>query len=34
MFLPGDNAKKVIVDVKSILDKQLVTRLGYRYWNL
>ena len=34
MFLPGDNAQKVIIDVKSILDKRLVTDLGYRYWNL
>lgn len=34
MFLPADNAEKVIIDVKSILDKKAICRLGYRYWNL
>ncbi len=34
MFLPGDNAGKVIIDVKSILDKQRICQMGYRYWNL
>ncbi len=34
MFIQGDNSQKVIIDVKSILDKQMISRMGYRYWNL
>ena len=34
MFLPGDAREKVIIDVKSILDKQMLRQKGYRYWNL
>lgn len=34
LFIRGENSKKVIVDVKSILDKEQITSLGYRYWNL
>lgn len=33
-FKPGDNSEKVIVDVKSILDKKAIKASGYRYWSL
>lgn len=34
MFKNISNNKKVIIDVKSILDKKLIDSLGYRYWRL
>ena len=34
LFIEGNNNEKVIVDVKSILDKKQVTDQGYRYWRL
>ena len=34
MFAPGPNADKVIIDVKSTLDKAAVTAAGYRLWRM
>ncbi len=34
MFAAGENDQKVIIDVKSILDKTALTLKGYRYWRL
>lgn len=34
MFKAGDNSEKVIIDVKSILNKEKVEKAGYRYWRL
>lgn len=34
MFLPSVTGEKVIIDVKSILDKQMLRQKGYRYWSL
>ncbi len=34
MFIQSDNSQKVIIDVKSVLDKHMINRMGYRYWNL
>lgn len=34
MFKAGDNSEKVIIDVKSILNKEEVETKGYRYWRL
>ena len=33
-FLVAENDEKVIIDVKSILDKDVVNASGYRYWRL
>src|SRR5699024_1588861 len=34
LFRELPNEEKVIIDVKSILDKKLITSRGYSYWNL
>lgn len=34
MFRDVDNSEKVLVDVKSVLNKQQVEAAGYRYWRL
>ena len=34
LFVPGDNSNKVLIDVKSILNKKEIDSLGYRYWRL
>ncbi len=34
MFSCGDNASKVIVDVKGILDRKEYSEAGYQYWRL
>ena len=34
LFISGDNSDKVLIDVKSILDKHEITLNGYRYWRL
>jgi UDP-N-acetyl-D-galactosamine dehydrogenase len=34
MFIKDDNDKKVLVDVKSILDKGAIEAKGYSYWRL
>ncbi|WP_282138319.1 nucleotide sugar dehydrogenase [Rossellomorea aquimaris] len=34
MFGEGANEEKVIVDVKGILDKDMIEKVGYSYWNL
>ena len=34
MFKETDNSEKVLIDVKSILDKEEVESAGYRYWRL
>ena len=34
LFAPMDNRDKVIIDVKSVLDKKTVEAAGYRYWRL
>ena len=34
LFKTGDNRSKVLVDVKSILDKSYFTERGYRFWRL
>ncbi len=34
LFAPVENAEKVIIDVKSILDKKEITDKGYSYWRL
>ena len=34
LFTPGPNENKVVIDVKSILDKQALENAGYRFWRL
>lgn len=34
MFVKGNNSEKVLIDVKSILNKEEVETAGYRYWRL
>ncbi len=34
LFKKCDNSEKVIIDVKSIIDKEKAEKLGYRYWRL
>lgn len=34
MFAKVDNSQKVLIDVKSILDKQVLESAGYRFWRL
>ena len=34
MFASGDNAGKVIVDVKGVLDRKTYSEAGYQYWRL
>lgn len=34
LFKSQDNNKKIIIDVKSILDKNEIVNKGYRYWRL
>lgn len=34
LFCAGDNQEKVIIDVKSILDKSSIEKKGYSYWRL
>ena len=34
LFTPGDNAEKVLIDVKGILNSRQVHQAGYRYWRL
>ena len=34
MFAPMPNGEKVLIDVKSILDKAALEEAGYRYWRL
>lgn len=34
MFINSDNKEKVIIDVKSVLNKNEIDSLGYRYWRL
>ena len=34
LFSPGPNSQKVVIDVKSILDKQSIEADGYRFWRL
>ena len=34
LYANGDNSEKVLIDVKSILDKEEVENAGYRYWRL
>ena len=34
MFAPMPNSEKVLIDVKSVLDKAEVEKAGYRYWRL
>ncbi len=34
MFIAGNNDGKVIIDVKSMLDKTALIKKGYRYWRL
>ncbi|MEY8390538.1 nucleotide sugar dehydrogenase [Lachnospiraceae bacterium] len=34
LYCSGDNENKILIDVKSILDKKLVETAGYRYWRL
>lgn len=34
MYRANSNNEKVLIDVKSIMDKQLVEQAGYRYWRL
>ena len=33
-FKSGDNREKVLIDIKSVLDKKEVLDKGYRYWRL
>ncbi|MBR4718876.1 MAG: nucleotide sugar dehydrogenase [Lachnospiraceae bacterium] len=33
-YKAGDNSEKVLIDIKSVLDKNEVTNKGYRYWRL
>ncbi len=34
MFIAGESDQKVIIDVKSMLEKKALTEEGYRYWRL
>lgn len=34
LYRDGDNSQKVLIDVKSILNKTAVKDMGYRYWRL
>ena len=34
MFKPGDNGKKVLVDIKGLLDRKQYDAEGYKYWRL
>ena len=34
MFVNGNNSEKVLIDFKSILNKEQVEAAGYRYWRL
>ena len=34
LFIKADNSEKVIIDVKSILNKKEIDNAGYRYWRL
>ena len=34
LYKAGDRHEKVLIDVKSILDKEAVEKAGYRYWRL
>lgn len=34
LFCSGKNENKIIIDVKSILDKNLILSKGYQYWSL
>ncbi len=34
LFKSGDNSKKVIIDVKSVLDKEKYIKQGYSFWRL
>lgn len=34
LYKAGENSEKVLIDVKSILNKQAVEEAGYRYWRL
>lgn len=34
LFAAMENAEKVVVDVKSLLDKKAMEKAGYRYWRL
>ncbi len=34
LFIKAENKEKVIIDVKSILDKNIILANGYRYWRL
>ncbi len=34
MFKPGENGKKVLVDIKGLLDRKQYESAGYRYWRL
>lgn len=34
MFIDTDNSKKVLIDVKSLFDRNEVTKTGYKYWRL
>jgi UDP-N-acetyl-D-galactosamine dehydrogenase len=34
LFRPGTNHKRVLIDVKGILDKKKYEDLGYQYWSL
>ncbi len=34
MFIDTDNSKKVLIDVKSLYDRDEVAKTGYKYWRL
>ncbi len=34
LFAPGENGQKIVIDVKSVLDKQTLESAGYRFWRL
>ena len=34
LYVTGENENKVLIDVKSILDRKIVENAGYRYWRL
>ena len=34
MYLKAPNNEKVLIDVKSIMDKPRIRKEGYRYWSL
>ncbi len=34
LFTPGENGNKVVIDVKSVLDKSTLESAGYRFWRL